>query len=166
MVIPATYTIASPFSDGLAAVAITNDQQMWRYGFIDESGQWVIPPTYSAANAFGSGLAPVAMDNFKWGFIDRNGETVIPGTYQLAYGFEQGTAQGTKEESMGSDKYLQAKKWYRYKYYGVTNLEKDVYAAQVTMYDPWFILDRQGTRSARKALARCVILMKGLLPPE
>ena len=135
----------------------------WRYGFIDESGQWVIPPTYSAANAFGSGLAPVAMDNFKWGFIDRNGETVIPGTYQLAYGFEQGTAQVQRKNQWGLIN-TAGEEVVPIQYYGVTNLEKDVYAAQVTMYDPWFILDRQGTRSARKALARYVIFDEGLAP--
>ena len=103
------------------------------------------------------------MDNFKWGFIDRNGETVIPGTYQLAYGFEQGTAQVQRKNQWGLIN-TAGEEVVPIQYYGVTNLEKDVYAAQVTMYDPWFILDRQGNKVSEKGFGKVRDFDEGLAP--
>ncbi len=49
-----------------------------KYGFIDETGEWIVEPCLDNANAFTKdGIAPVKFDG-KWGFIDKKGTWIIP----------------------------------------------------------------------------------------
>ena len=54
MVIPPKYANASHFSEGLAAVRLTD-----KFGFIDSKGHWHIPPIYDYATSFKDGQASV-----------------------------------------------------------------------------------------------------------
>ena len=49
-----------------------------KYGFIDETGEWIVQPRFELAHGFTKdGLAPVRVDG-KWGFIDEKGMWIIP----------------------------------------------------------------------------------------
>src|SRR5215470_1529558 len=73
LVIPAKFSEAQAFHDGLAAV-----QYQGKWGYIGESGAFVIQPTFSNASVFDSGYAGVELDGF-WGFIDKQGKfTMLP----------------------------------------------------------------------------------------
>jgi hypothetical protein len=76
-VITPRFAKASPFAEGLAAVAEMStmaDNQ----GYIDRNGEWVIQPKFSWANSFSDGLAQV-----RGGYIDKKGTLVIS-TEQLS----------------------------------------------------------------------------------
>src|SRR5215467_10217971 len=68
MVIPAQYSEAMEFSEGLAAVKIDE-----KWGYIDERGSVVIPPKFAGAWFFSDGLASVKLNEGSplWGFIDK-----------------------------------------------------------------------------------------------
>lgn len=63
------------FSEGLA-VAVKGD----KYGYIDNTGQWVIQPHYSDARSFRNGFAAANSKN-RWGIIDKEGNWVVQPTY-------------------------------------------------------------------------------------
>ena len=68
IIIPCKYDVATPFSEGLAAVVLNN-----KYGFIDKEGKDVIPLKYDLiSSSFSEGLVSVMLKG-KWGFIDKNG---------------------------------------------------------------------------------------------
>ena len=54
IMIPPKYVSANHFSEGLAAVRLTD-----KFGFIDSTGQWKIPPIYDLAGSFHKGQAKV-----------------------------------------------------------------------------------------------------------
>jgi hypothetical protein len=80
LVIPAKFTGASDFSEGLAAAAVSkNDVMTW--GYVDKTGAWAIEPQYGMARDFSEGLAAVThISNgaTAWGYIDKTGTMVVP----------------------------------------------------------------------------------------
>lgn len=106
-VIPAIYTDAYPFSEGLAAITTDDCHEVCRYGYIDKAGKLVIPVEYSEATVFKDGLAMVAKgdcyeDECKWGFINRVGRKVIPLEFDEAMDFSEGyTLLYIEEEGYG-----------------------------------------------------------------
>jgi len=74
--------------DGLALV---QEKQGGRYGYIDMAGNEVIPPQYPEARLFSQGLAPVRVGD-RWGYITTSGATAIPPRYTEAYPFVGGRA--------------------------------------------------------------------------
>ena len=95
-VIPAVYTQALDFSEGLACVRKEfADYEQW--GFIDKTGKAVIPFVYDRAQSFSDGLAPV-LKNGKWGYVDKTGKLVIPCMYNEAGCFSEGLARVAKED--------------------------------------------------------------------
>jgi hypothetical protein len=63
------YRNVSSYSEGLAAVQHSGG----KWGFVNESQEWVIQPRFDDVKSFQSGRA-AAMKNGKWGFINRRGE--------------------------------------------------------------------------------------------
>ncbi|WP_420238247.1 WG repeat-containing protein [Telmatobacter bradus] len=75
VIIPAHFTFAEPFSDGIAAVT-ESDAGNTVWGYIDHTGKWAIPPQFDWANGFSDGLA--AVNRYQnCGFIDRSGKYVL-----------------------------------------------------------------------------------------
>lgn len=86
-VIPAQYPSARPFSEGRAAVKISD-----RWGFIDPQQRTVINPRYIEAGSFSEGLAPVRENTDTWGYADKNGRMVIEPQFDDARPFKEGRA--------------------------------------------------------------------------
>ena len=94
IVVPAKYTDAGSFVNGLAKVERYDEKINRKYGFIDETGKEVIPLIYSYTSYdFSENLIGVQLKD-KWGFIDRQGKTIIPFKYDYvnAEGFKDGLA--------------------------------------------------------------------------
>jgi hypothetical protein len=104
LIIEARFDRAMDFSEGLAAVGITeNDVTTW--GYIDTTGAWAIEPQFDAAWPFAEGLAPVGLrvsgdpsgdtriTDYDCGYIDTTGRLVIPAQYQVAGEFSGGVAR-------------------------------------------------------------------------
>lgn len=83
--IPARYSYAWPFSEGLAAV-----QKNGLIGFIDHNGLFVIEPQYSAYNSslsdysFQNGFCVVSSLEGKYGIIDKMGSWILKPEYNYA----------------------------------------------------------------------------------
>ena len=95
------YDEASPFSEGLACVAINK-----KYGFINKEGKVVIPLEYDLAYPFRNGLATVKLQesygvNERYGIIDKNGNIVAPLRYKFIYRFSEGVAGFTRDGKNG-----------------------------------------------------------------
>jgi hypothetical protein len=89
--IPPIFRAARHFTEGLAAVKISDDT--WQY--IDKSGSIVCNgKQFVIAHAFAEGLAAVHTGGWNWGFIDRTGEWVIEPRpeWRWAHGFSEGLA--------------------------------------------------------------------------
>ncbi|RMH61418.1 MAG: WG repeat-containing protein [Bacteroidetes bacterium] len=86
-VIPLQYPAARAFSDGLAAVRISD-----RWGYINTNRETVINPRYIEAGNFREGLAPVRENTNTWGFADKNGRMVIEPQFDEARSFSEGLA--------------------------------------------------------------------------
>jgi hypothetical protein len=69
--IPPRFEVATPFSEGLAAVLVSGG-----FGYIDARGEIVIPPRFEFAGPFRLGLAEVRVDG-KAGVIDRVGQMIL-----------------------------------------------------------------------------------------
>ena len=67
MVIPAQYTQASDFKEGLARV-----QKNGRFGFINKDGKTIIPFRYDIAKDFVNGLSLVERQGVRF-YVDRYG---------------------------------------------------------------------------------------------
>lgn len=63
------YQNVRSYSEGLAAVQSNSG----KWGYINESQQWVIPAKYDDAKEFQGGRAAAKM-NGKWGFINKRGD--------------------------------------------------------------------------------------------
>ncbi len=85
-VIKPRFSMAKPFSEGLASVCIDG-----KYGCIDTDGKCVIPYRFEYLGSFSEGLA-VAKINGKYGYIDKTGKSVIPYRFDLASEFSDGLA--------------------------------------------------------------------------
>ena len=88
VVIPCTWNLAEPFSEGLARVKDSNG----KWGYIDKTGKVVIPCTWNDVDIFRKGLARVKDSSDKWGYIDKTGKVAIPCTWNYAWGFQEGLA--------------------------------------------------------------------------
>ena len=73
--IPQRFEIASPFSEGLAAVRIDG-----LYGYVDPTGKIVVAPRFRAAGSFSDGYAEVRLDGAS-GIIDRSGRLIVPARF-------------------------------------------------------------------------------------
>ena len=91
--IPDRFSLASNFSEGLAAVA--ERQELGEMiGFIDATGTYLIPPQFRGADVrFSEGLAAVWQEDGGFGYVDRSGQIVIPYQYYFAAHFSSGLAQ-------------------------------------------------------------------------
>ncbi|WNM18475.1 WG repeat-containing protein [Flavobacterium capsici] len=88
IIVQSKYDEASPFSEGMAAVCITeNNTKKW--GYIDQNGKEVVPLIYGDAIRFSEGLAAVRPVGKTWnsfyGFIDKSGKLVIPHEYPFVF---------------------------------------------------------------------------------
>ena len=90
-VVPPKYDRARSFSDGLAAVAVRDEENDFKWGFIDTTGNEVVPLIYDETGDFAEGLAGVSL-NGKWGAIDTTGKEVVPVIYDRAFYFSEGMA--------------------------------------------------------------------------
>lgn len=86
-VIPLQYPSARAFSDGLAAVKISD-----RWGYISPKQETVINPRYIEAGNFQEGLAPVRENTNTWGFVNKKGQMVIEPQFDDARPFREGLA--------------------------------------------------------------------------
>ncbi len=84
--IPAIYTQANSFSEGVAAIKIN---EAW--GFIDPAGAWVIRPSFEDVHDFSQGLAAVKTQGH-WGFVDRSGLFLIQPQFDDVKSFADGRA--------------------------------------------------------------------------
>jgi WG containing repeat len=91
--IPAQFSEASNFAEGLAAVRIKSKQQGKNslYGYIDKTGKSVIAPQFTFAGKFSGGLAPVVALDGK-GYINRRGKIVFKLKYDSIGEFSEGLA--------------------------------------------------------------------------
>ena len=86
-VIPPQFSAAKSFSDGVAAVKISD-----RWGYINTDKEFVINPRFIAAGHFNDGLAPVRENSNAWGYINRDGDLVIAAQFEEARAFSEGRA--------------------------------------------------------------------------
>jgi hypothetical protein len=85
LTIPARFTAARDFYEGLAAVKVRNT-----WGFIDEEGTFAVYPKFDDVVDFDGGFAGVKVKG-AWGFIDRTGEFTIPPRYDSITTFHNGS---------------------------------------------------------------------------
>ena len=111
-VIPATFSAAAPFSEGLARVAVIEDD-MEKFAFIDKNGNLVIPPTFNTdfdfrrnSSGFSEGLAavseglnPTQTEESKFVYIDRTGKIVFATEFFYAGEFRDGLAVVYNDET-------------------------------------------------------------------
>ena len=78
-VIRPRYVSVSPFSEGLAAVAVFAEQPgggvKTEWGYVDRKGKMVIPPRFETASQFENGVARVTVAG-ETGYIDRQGRYI------------------------------------------------------------------------------------------
>lgn len=91
---------AYSFSQGLAVVGRTTDQNELRYGYIDPNGRLAIEAKYQGAYWFKNGLAAVETDR-GWGYIDRSGKWVIAPAFDNAGSFHHGVAPAGRSGKWG-----------------------------------------------------------------
>ncbi|HOV64244.1 MAG TPA: WG repeat-containing protein [Spirochaetia bacterium] len=100
-VIPAKFTYAGNFSEGLACA--TTDYG--KYGYIDTKGEWVIQPRFMEARDFHDGLAVVKEPMGDWGYIGKDGAYVLKPTFKEANDFSEGLALVLIDNSVGQKAY-------------------------------------------------------------
>lgn len=86
IVIPAKFSEAEKFSEGLSAVSIKGK---WRY--IDIRGCYLFKGLFDDAWSFNEGVARVRL-NDKWGYVDKKGNFVIKPQYKVSSDFSEGLA--------------------------------------------------------------------------
>ncbi|GMQ56947.1 hypothetical protein AN1V17_13410 [Vallitalea sediminicola] len=70
---------------------------VWKYGYIDKSGNWIIEPKYYYADNFYEGVAGVGIRKdkdspIKYGYINKEGEYLISPEYDCVSNFDEGYA--------------------------------------------------------------------------
>lgn len=81
LTLPEKYLAAGSFSDGLAVVAAGNEDDGYKWGYIDISGKEVIPLQFANAGDFRYNRAPVESEDYKVGYINKAGKVVVPYKY-------------------------------------------------------------------------------------
>lgn len=84
IVITPAYTAAAPFTEGLAAVALTENNQV-RYGYIDAKNKLVIPMQYRMAEPFVQGRGIVTLPSGRKMLMDAKGKTIIDSISNIQY---------------------------------------------------------------------------------
>lgn len=112
VVIEARFNLGLTFSEGLAAVEVSENQNFaGKIGYIDRNGRMVIQPQFDRGGvwsdyAFTEGLAAVAIANRDWGYIDKTGKFAIPPRFDDAFPFSEGRAVvGIAEPAWAERKY-------------------------------------------------------------
>jgi hypothetical protein len=94
------------FSEGLAAVAVSDSNGSTRWGYVNTKGEFVIPPVYMAAESFSEGVAQVVNSDSTHSYIDKNGNQACNGLrVYAAAAFHEGVALVRTELSNGQLKY-------------------------------------------------------------
>ncbi len=85
IVLPANYSEAGDFHDGLAAVKFRGEKdpksgtypkkEGQKWGFINKLGETILPPVYTETGQFNNGVAPVIIDG-QGALINKKGETI------------------------------------------------------------------------------------------
>ncbi len=104
VVIEPQFEIVDDFREGFAIVE--NIKTIFKFGFIDESGNFFDFRQYDNLGRYSEGLAAVGKGIFglhrggdhKWGFIDRSGKLVIEITYRDYKDFSEGLAAVMNDE--------------------------------------------------------------------
>lgn len=95
-----------PFSDGMARVAVRDENGKQLHGYIDTKGNILIAPQYHSIGLFSSGLALVMREGEdgtkRYGYINTAGEEVIPLTFEYAEAFVNGRAKIGVSDGDGS----------------------------------------------------------------
>lgn len=96
MVIPAQFSEAFDFPEGLAAVKVGE-----KWGYIDATGATVIQPQFALAFEFSDGLASVKLEDKSplFGFIDKGGKVVIKPQFGMPLWFSEELVEGYGEEN-------------------------------------------------------------------
>ncbi|UCG43942.1 MAG: WG repeat-containing protein [candidate division WOR-3 bacterium] len=68
------WSMAKPFSEGLAAVRVNDSTGRWVWGYIDRTGKLRIPPSLHDAFEFKGGVAQVVLEGNRWCCINKKGE--------------------------------------------------------------------------------------------
>ena len=93
------------FSEGLARIQISVDDDTDKMGFINRKGDIMIEPQYFEVKAFSEGLAAVEVTgergNKKWGYIDSSGKMVIQPQFPFVESFSEGLAAAYKNKEKG-----------------------------------------------------------------
>jgi hypothetical protein len=98
VVIEPRFTVAHPFSEGLAAVR----DEAGRTGYIRRDGSWAVEPLWlEEAHPFAAGRARVKL-NGHYGFLDATGQFIIPPKYLRADDFREGLAATALPASSGA----------------------------------------------------------------
>lgn len=88
IIVQPKYDETRPFSEGMAAVCITEDNTK-KWGYIDQNGKEIVPLIYGDAIRFSEGLAAVRPVGKTWnsfyGFIDKSGKLIIPHQYEFVF---------------------------------------------------------------------------------
>jgi hypothetical protein len=94
LIIPAKYSKAELFANGLAKVAVGGPNETDRkYGFINTKGEEIIELKYNDVGEFVNNLTWFSMYSdgiLKYGVINRKGEILVPATYHSAIIFKNG----------------------------------------------------------------------------
>lgn len=99
------------FSDGLAPVSIVLPNSKRKWGYINDSGDWIIEPQFDGAFEFSEGLAKI-YQNGLYGYIESTGEYFIQPKYKYATNFSDGLAgvEMRDEEDMYLVGYINSRK--------------------------------------------------------
>lgn len=106
VVIKPQYSLAHPFSEGLAlvwtgGVPVTDSfvKSFVKMGFINEAGHWEIHSRlkYYFYDDFSEGLTPFQKNRSGWGYMDRAGKITIRPHFQWAGPFSKGIAPAVQE---------------------------------------------------------------------
>jgi hypothetical protein len=139
--IPAQFSDAGRFCEGLAVISMEGKNERPNYGFIDKTGKIVISPQFMSAGDFHEGLSPV-YDGGKYGYINTEGKYVINPQFESASNFSEGLAAVRQERSWG---YIDKKGKYAInpQFEEVHNFKHGV-AAVSAGRDKYGIIDKEG----------------------
>ncbi|SMP51403.1 WG repeat-containing protein [Anoxynatronum buryatiense] len=146
IVIAPQFTLAQPFSEGLAAVALDEWFQQW--GWINPQGKMVIEPIYDAGGSFREGAAWASVylgetlaEDPAYGFLRPDGSLLTHFKYYLAGDFREGMAPVCELLQWGFVN-LEGEEIVPPQYDWVSSFVEGV--AVVRLYDSHGLVNRQG----------------------